>query len=339
MRLTHRRQTLRPRYAFVTSQFAVEQKETIVVTLEHDGIVGHGEVVSSPLYDQTLEGAEAALAAMQPLLGDDPFAIEPIVARLIEHHDAHRDAIAAVDSALHDWVGKRLGVPVWRLLGLERPRVRTTFTIGIAEPDEIRTKVDEALAAGYEALKIKVGVPGDHDTLGYIRERFDGPLILDANQAWSPDEAAGRITELARYRPAMIEQPLRKADWRHMAALRELGVAPIFADESCERPADVVRLHGCVDGINIKFNKCGGIREALKMIALARCLGMGIMLGCFVSSSLAIAPALAIATLVDYVDLDGALLLERDPFCGISSRASLLEAGCEPGLGVWPADQ
>ena len=137
----------------------------------------------------------------------------------------------------------------------------------------------------------------------------------------------------------MIEQPLRKADWRHMAALRELGVAPIFADESCERPADVVRLRGCVDGINIKFNKCGGIREAVKMIALARHLGMGIMLGCFVSSSLAIAPALAIATLVDYVDLDGALLLERDPFRGISSRGSLLEASCEPGLGVRPADQ
>lgn len=334
MRLDHYRQTLRPRYAFVTSQFAVEEKQTIVVTLEHEGITGWGEVVSSPLYDQTPEGAEAALDAMPALLGDDPFAIETIVRRLIEHHDAHRDAIAAVDSALYDWVGKRLGVPVWRLLGLDRPRVRTTFTIGIAEPDEIRVKVREALEAGYDALKIKVGVEHDHDTLGYIREHFDGPLILDANQGWTPEQAPARIEALAPYRPALIEQPLRKEDWRHMAELRRLGVAPIFADESCERPADVVRLQGCVDGVNIKFNKCGGIREALRMVALARGLGMQIMLGCFVSSSLAIAPALAIATLVDYVDLDGALLLADDPFSGIGSEASLLEAADAPGLGV-----
>jgi L-alanine-DL-glutamate epimerase-like enolase superfamily enzyme len=336
MKLTHRRQTLRPRFRFATSQGGVDEKETIVVSLEHDGVVGFGEAVPSALYGQSLEASESALDEMQALLGTDPFAVDSIVTRLVERFDAHRDAVAAVDSALHDWVGKRLGVPVWRLLGLEPARKQTTFTIGVADPDEIRVKAKEALAAGYDALKIKVGVEHDHDTLGYIRESFDGPLLMDANEAWQPDEAADKIRALAPYRPSMIEQPLAKEDWEHMAKLRRLGVAPIYADESCERPADVVRLHGSVDGVNIKFTKCGGIREALRMIALARGLGMGAMLGCFVSSSLAIAPALNIATLVDFADLDGHLLLAEDTFEGIGRDGGTIELGETPGIGVWP---
>lgn len=336
MKLSHRRQTLRPRYRFATSQGGVDEKETIVVTLEHEGIEGLGEVVPSALYGQTLEASEQALGGMGEALGEDPFALESIIGRLIERHDEQRAAIAAVDSALYDWIGKRLGVPTWRLLGLDQPRTQTTFTIGVAEPAEIRTKVTEALAAGFDALKIKVGVEHDHDTLSFIRENFDGPLLLDANQAWAPHEAADKIKALARYRPAMIEQPLRKEDWRQMAELRGLGVAPIFADESCERPADVVRLHGCVDGVNIKFTKSGGIREALRMVALARGLGMQVMLGCFVCSSLAIAPALTIATLVDFADLDGHLLLADDPFEGISRDGGVIELGDTPGLGVLP---
>ncbi len=334
MKLTHYRQTLRPRYTFATSQVAVDEIETIVVQLEHDGLIGLGEVVPSALYGQTLEASESALDAMRGRLGDDPFAIESIIARLIEHHDAQRAAVAAVDSALYDWIGKRLNIPVWRLLGLDRARTQTTFTIGVADPDEIRVKVKEALADGYDALKIKVGVEHDHDTLGYIREHFDGPLLLDANQAWQPDEAAEKITALAPYRPAMIEQPLRTEDWQHMAELCRLGIAPIFADESCERPADVIRLRGCVDGVNIKFTKCGGIREALRMIALARGLGMQVMLGCFVSSSLAIAPPLTIATLADFNDLDGHLLLADDPFEGIAQAGGIIELGDESGLGI-----
>jgi L-alanine-DL-glutamate epimerase-like enolase superfamily enzyme len=337
MKLTHIRQRLRPRYRFATSQGGVDELDTIVVRIEHDGTVGYGEVVPSALYGQSLETSEAALDAMAAELGDDPFALESVLARLVDRHDDQRAAMAGVDSALHDWVGRRLDVPVWRLLGLDRPRTRTTFTIGVAGMDEVRVKVAEALAAGYEALKVKVGVEHDHETLTLIRESFDGPLVLDANQAWSPSEAADRIRALAQYQPAMIEQPLHAADWRELAKLRELGVAPIFADESCERPADVVRLHGYVDGVNIKFTKCGGIREALRMITLARGLGMQTMLGCFVSSSLAIAPALTLASLVDLADLDGHLLLAHDPFEGIERRGGVITLSDRPGLGVVPA--
>lgn len=335
MRLTWQRQTLRPRHRFATAQWAVDEKETIIVRLEHDGLVGLGECVPSELYGQTLESSEAALTAIAGKLGDDPLRIEPIVRRLLAEHDDQRAAVDAVDAALHDWMGHRLGIPVWRLLGLDRPRTRTTFTIGVAEPDQIRVKVDEALEAGFDALKIKVGVENDHETLSYIRKKFNGPLILDANQAWTPAEAPARIRDLSRYRPTLVEQPLRREDWRHLGALRALGIAPIFADESCERPADVVRLHGFVDGINIKFNKCGGIREALRMIGIARTLNMRIMLGCFVCSSLAIAPALNIASLVDYADLDGALLLAEDPFEGITRKGGTISLSDRPGLGVW----
>ncbi len=334
MKIKRYRQELRPRHRFATSQGGVDYKQTIVVELEHAGLTGLGEVVASALYGQTLEACEAALDSMPPLLGDDPFALETIISRLVAKYDDQRAAIAAVDSALYDWIGKRLKVPVWRLLGLERPKKRTTFTIGVADMSEVRVKIDEALAAGYDALKVKVGVEQDREVLSLIRSRFDGPLLLDANQAWRPDEAVEKIKALAPYRPAMIEQPLRAEDWREMARLCALRVAPIYADESCERPADVVRLHGCVDGVNIKFTKCGGIREALRMISLARGLSMGTMLGCFVSSSLAIAPALTLASLVDFIDLDGHLLLADDPFEGIANTGSVVELSDRPGLGI-----
>lgn len=336
MKLTHYRQELRPRHVFATSQGSVDYKQTIVVQLEHEGITGLGEVVASALYGQTLEACEAALDSMLPLLGDDPFALESIIARLIARHGDQQAAIAGVDSALHDWIGKRLNIPVWRLLGLDRPRKRTTFTIGVADMAEVRVKVDEALAAGYDALKVKVGVEQDHEVLSLIRSRFDGPLLLDANQAWQPDEAVKKVKALAPYKPAMIEQPLRAEDWREMGRLCELRVAPIYADESCERLEDVTRLQGYVDGVNIKFTKCGGIREALKMIRVARGLGMGTMLGCFVSSSLAIAPPLCLASLVDFIDLDGHLLLAEDPFEGITNTGSILELSDRPGLGIEP---
>jgi L-alanine-DL-glutamate epimerase-like enolase superfamily enzyme len=205
MKLSRHRQRIRPRHRFATSQWAVDEKETIVIELEHDGVVGLGEVVPSALYGQSLESSEAALDALAPLLGDDPFALQAITHRLVGGFDGQRAAIAGVDAALHDWVGKRLGVPVWKLLGLDRPRKQTTFTIGVAELDDIRVKLEEALAAGFDALKVKVGVEHDHETLSIIREAFDGPLLLDANQAWEPREAPGRIKELVRYRPTMIE--------------------------------------------------------------------------------------------------------------------------------------
>ncbi|MGE3180502.1 MAG: dipeptide epimerase [Phycisphaerae bacterium] len=314
MKLTWRWQDLKMRHRFATSQGGADEKKTLVVDLEHDGIHGFGEATPSMLYGQSPASTEEALDEIAGLLGTDPFAVVELIDRWIDHCDGQRAAIAAVENALHDLIGKKLALPVWRMLGLPEPRVKTTMTIGIDSLDVIRTKVQEAMAAGFDRLKVKVGGEHDEETLAIIRESFSGPLLLDANQGWNPTTAPQRIRALAKFKPTMIEQPLPKADWRELKPLRELGVAPIFADESCERPADVVKLIGYVDGVNIKFNKCGGVREALKMIAIARAAEMKIMLGCFVCSSLAIVPALTVARLVDYVDLDGALLLANDPY-------------------------
>lgn len=338
MKLKWKRIPIRPRHRFATAQGSVDEKEVILVTLEHDGIVGLGEVVASRLYGQTLESSEAALRGMTQILGDDPFRVEPIVQRASAEFDGQRAAISGLDSCLHDWVGKKLGTPVWRLLGLDRPRKRTTFTIGVATPAEIKVKLHEALQLGYDALKVKVGVAHDHETLSIIRKEFSGPLLVDANEAWNPQNAAQHMRELAPFKLQMIEQPLARPDSEHLPALKALRVAPLFIDESCQRPADVVRFHDAADGINIKFTKCGGIREALKMATLAEVYGLRTMLGCFVSSSLAIAPALAISSVVDMIDLDGHLLLANDPFTGIINRGSLLELSDAPGLGVRPAD-
>lgn len=338
MKLKLKRIPIKPRHRFATAQGSIDEKEVILVVLEHAGVTGLGEVVASRLYGQSLESSEAALTGMVPLLGDDPFAIDPILNRAIAQFDGQRAAIAGLDSALHDWVGKKLNVPVWKLLGLERPRKRTTFTIGVAPPDEIRVKLREALDQHYDALKVKVGVAHDHETLSIIRKEFSGPLLVDANESWSPADALQKIRELAPYRLQMIEQPLARPDCEHLAALKAMRVAPIFIDESCQRPADVVRFHDQVDGVNIKFTKCGGIREALRMVNLAQAYGLRTMLGCFVSSSLAIAPALAIASTVDMIDLDGHLLLANDPFTGIINHGSLLELSDAPGLGVRPID-
>lgn len=336
MLLRWRRQTLRLRYHFATAQGGIDHKTVLVVELEHDGRVGCGEIVPSALYGQSLEGCEAVLNEWAAQPGEDPLEIVPIIDRLVARHDAQRAAIAGIDSALHDWAGRRLGLPVWKLLGLRRPVCRTTFTIGVAGPEETRQKVHEALAAGYEALKVKVGVEGDEQTLAMIREVFDGPLYLDANEGWSAAQAGARLRALARFCPTLIEQPLHREEWRAFGELRAAGVAPIYADESCERIGDVVRLAGRVDGVNIKFTKCGGIREALRMIHVARALGLGVMLGCFVSSSLAIAPALSLASLANHADLDGHLLLAEDPFSGIARRGSTLSLADAPGLGVTP---
>lgn len=337
MKLTWRRQSLRPRHRFATSQGGVDEKQTLVVALEHAGVTGLGEIVPSALYGQSLQSSEAALERARGLLGDDPYALESIDRRLLRELDAQRATVDGLTAALLDWVGKSTGLPAWKLLGLDRPSVQTTFTIGVAEPREIVEKVREALDAGYDALKVKIGVEHDQATLAHIRSRFDGPLLLDANEAWTPEEAPARLESLRRFRPTMVEQPLARQHWRELGRLRELRVAPIFVDESCERPDDVVRLAGLVDGINVKLNKCGGVREALRMITLARALQLQVMLGCFVSSSLAIAPALTIASLVDHADLDGALLLADDPFAGIHAAGSRLSLGDAPGLGVRPA--
>jgi len=290
-------------------------------------------------YGQTLESAEETLGEIKCLLAAESAPTEGLGRRLAERFDDQLATVAAVDAAMYDWQGKRLGIPVTRLLGFDgRNIVPTSFTIGIDEPDRIEAKT--LAAAAYPILKVKVGTPRDEETLAIIRSAAPHKTIrVDANMAWTVDEALERIAQLARFGIEFVEQPIRADDLDGLKVLTQAGLCPIVADESCVRPDDVDRLVGCVDGVNIKLSKCGGITQALEMARRAKAAGLKVMLGCMIQSSLGIAAAAQLAPLADWLDLDGHLLLKNDPFTGLGGAAGRLCIGERPGLGVVPVGE
>ena len=314
------------------------QKETICVRMEHDGTVGCGEAVPADTYGQSLASAESALRRMSESLARSRLDIEAIICDLLATFDGQRATVAAVDAALHDWTGRKLGISALRWLGLDPAGAPlTSFTIGMDEPDALADKV--RAAGAYPILKIKVGSERDEENLSIIRRLAPDKIVrVDANTAWTAEAALARLPMLASFGVERLEQPVPREDIDGLRRLKEAAVVPIIADESCVRPSDVESLSDCVDGINIKLSKCGGIHEALRMIRLARRFGLRVMLGCMIESSLGVAAAAQLAPLVDWLDLDGHLLLEDDPFAGLGGAAGRLRLGVSPGLGVEPRE-
>jgi L-alanine-DL-glutamate epimerase-like enolase superfamily enzyme len=265
----------------------------------------------------------------------DPFALERNERLLEQTIGRNPAARVAISAALHDLVGKRLGLPVWKLWGLDPAAAPpSSFTLGIDEPEIMRSKLREA--AGYPILKVKVGTPRDETVLSLIREEApQARLWVDANTAWDVKQALSRLPMLEEYGVELIEQPLPPDDLEGLRLLRSRARLPILADESCRTAADIPRLVGCVDGINIKLAKCGSLREALRMVHVARAHQLRVMLGCMIESTLGIAAAMQLTPLVDYVDLDGAALLANDPFKGPGLEPDgRLRFNTAPGLGV-----
>jgi L-alanine-DL-glutamate epimerase-like enolase superfamily enzyme len=273
---------------------------------------------------------------MRPVLASepDPDRLEAIESRLRETVPGNGSAHAAVSAALHDLFGKRAGLPVWKLLGLDPADAPlSSFTIGIDEPAAMAERV-RALP-GWPILKIKLGTDRDREIVEAIREVDEfRRLQVDANAAWTADEAVRNIQMLADLGVEMVEQPLPPGDAPAWRRVRDSSPIPIYADESCIRSSDVPGLAGLVDGVNIKLAKCGGIREAVRTLHTARACGLEVMFGCMLESTLGIAAAAHLAPLADRLDLDGAALLAEDPFTGPSVRESKLYLGPEPGLGV-----
>ncbi|MGI9180167.1 MAG: dipeptide epimerase [Longimicrobiaceae bacterium] len=332
---------LRTRHAFhIARAVAPPVRETVWVRLlDEEGNEGWGEAAATPFYGETAETVTAILPRLGAALADaaagDPFAIERIeqaLGRVIGRNPAAKSAISA---ALHDLVGKRLGQPVWRLWGLDPGDApRSSFTIGIDELEVMRGKVREA--ADYPILKIKVGTERDEAILRMIREEApQKTLYVDANTAWTVKQAIEAVAMLREFGVEFVEQPLPKGDIEGLRLLRERSPLPIFVDESCETSADIPRLAGAADGVNIKLAKCGSLREAIRIVHCARAHGMQVMLGCMVESTLGIAAAVQLAPLMDYVDLDGAALLANDPFRGPGLEPDgTLRFNGDPGLGV-----
>jgi L-alanine-DL-glutamate epimerase-like enolase superfamily enzyme len=337
VKLTWHRRQLHLRHPFNIARVdrsGETRKEVLLVRIEHESQVGWGEAAPIRYYHQSLDSAEAALARAAGLLGASPFRLEEIHERLWKEMPDQSAAIAAVDGALHDLIGKLLRIPVWRMFGLSPEKVPlTSFTIGIDDMDTVARKVREAQE--YPILKIKVGTPDDEMLLRTVRAAApDKVLRVDANCGWTPENALERMRMVAGFHVEFIEQPIPAGNLEAVAVLRNARVAPLFADEDSVTEADVVRCAGRYDGINIKLSKCGGIRPALRMIHAARALGLKIMLGCMVETSVGIAAAAQLAPLVDYVDLDGHLLLADDPFEGIGGARGILTLNDDPGLGI-----
>jgi L-alanine-DL-glutamate epimerase-like enolase superfamily enzyme len=328
---------LRTKHPFTISTGSRETHPVVWVRLyDSDGLEGWGEANPVAYYGETPETVCAALESFRRILepSGDPFAILEIEAACEADVGGNASARAAVSAALYDLMGKQLNVPVYRLLGLDPSQAaRTSFTIGIDDPEVIRQRVQEA--AEYPILKIKVGTRHDEEVLTVVREEAPEKIIrVDANTAWTAKQALARIEKLSVFDLEFVEQPLPASDIEGLRFVRERSPLPIIADESCITSKDIPRLAGVVDGINIKLAKCGGLSEALRMIHTARAHNMSVMIGCMLESSLGVAAAAQLAPLSDYADLDGAALLAEDPFSGFDISHGWLHLTGEPGLGV-----
>jgi L-alanine-DL-glutamate epimerase-like enolase superfamily enzyme len=335
LRLTYDIVEVETRHPFTIARGSGSAYRLVWVRLaDADALEGWGEADPSSFYGESAETVVAALGRLGPLLAQaDPFALEATEATLASALRGNAAARAAVSAALHDLIGKRLGVPLWKLWGLDPAAAPpSSFTIGLAEPAMIRQKVREA--AEYPILKVKVGTEDDEATLLAVRQETDKPIRVDANCGWTVKQALRRLPLLREMGVELIEQPLAPEDLEGLAVVRRASDIPVIADESCRTAEDIPRLAGAVDGINIKLAKCGSLREALRMIAVARAHHMLVMVGCMIETSLGITAAAHVTPLLDYVDLDGAALLNRDPFVGASIPGGRVTLPTGAGLGV-----
>jgi L-Ala-D/L-Glu epimerase len=322
---------------FVISRSSDLTAEVVQMAITHDGVTGYGECAPDPHYGESVESALAFIENAAGLLGDDPTRLEAILTRIGEL-PGEMAAKCAIDNALHDLLGKLSGQPVWRLFGLDPLPPPTSYTISI---DTVEGTADRARrAAGYRALKIKVGGPDDLERVRVVRrEAPDSMIRVDANEAWTVETTKELCPELVELGVELIEQPLPAAEVDGYRELHTAGLPiPIILDESCHTLPDVARAAGLADGINIKLTKSGGIREAHRMIHAARALGLKVMIGCMNESSLGIAAGVQIAPLVDIVDLDAHLLNSNDAFEGLGFDDGRVIPGPLPGLGVTPLE-
>ena len=312
---------------------------TVVVELtddRHPGVVGIGEGYPDRFYGETPETIAAVLPLLLAAVGEPEPSVEGLELAAVAMDAAiahHGGAKCAIDTALHDLVGKVRGEPVAALLGLDRERPPTDFTLGLDEPAVVAERARRA--ARFPALKIKVGGPADLATLEAVREVYDGALRVDANTGWQPDDALRLLPALERLGVELIEQPFPADRHDQLRWLHERSPLPIVADESAVTSRDLRRLVGVVAGVNVKLAKCGGIAPARAMLVEARELGFRTFLGCMEETSAGIAASAVVAPLADWVDLDGNLLLAEDPFAGLELAADCRwQRSDRPGLGV-----
>jgi L-Ala-D/L-Glu epimerase len=303
---------------------------TAIVRVRWSDLEGIGESTPIERYGETVESVMRYFATHVPA-GNDPYQLETLLSRAMPPA-----ARAGLDLALYDLIGKDLGKPLYALLGLDPSKTPiTSFTIGIADPQTTLRKVAEI--GDHPILKVKLGtgtIAEQVETIALIRERYTGTIRIDANEGWDTETAVAILREISRFDIEFCEQPIEAGHPEVLASIRERVAIPIVTDEDSLEATDLPRLLGCVDGVNVKLAKTGGIRGALAMIHTARAMGMRVMLGCMVESAVAATAAAHLSPLVDWADVDGPFLSARDPFSGVTYDRGKLVLPDGPGLGV-----
>lgn len=321
---------------FTISRGTMTTQSSLYVELEHEGISGFGEVTENSYYGHTFETITASLAKVDSSLLDryineSPQVLWPEMARAME---GDMFALSALDIAAHDWRGKRLGIPTWQDWGLRWENVpQSSYTIGIDTIETMIAKLQEEPDWGI--YKIKLGTSEDLEIVTRLREHSAAVFRVDANCGWSADQTIFNSRTLAELGVEFIEQPLMAeaspADKQKVFAESAL---PVIADEDCQVQADVAKCHGLYHGVNVKICKCGGLSPALNMLREAKRLGMKTMVGCMIESSVGISGAAQLLPLLDYADLDGAILLSGEPATGVHIQHGQVEPPTKPGCGT-----
>jgi L-alanine-DL-glutamate epimerase-like enolase superfamily enzyme len=312
-----------------------QYRNTLHVAYTRDGITGHGEGAPIVRYHEDAESARKAVESVRALLvSANPMQFAKVMAEVFRRVPGEWAGKAAIDIAVMDWVGQKLGIPLYTYFGLDpKDAPLTTFSIGIDTPEITKQKTREA--ADFPILKVKVGLATDEPTIEAVRSVTSKPLRVDANEGWKDkEEAVRKINWLEKMGVEFIEQPMPAEMIEETRWVRGRVHIPIIADEACQRASDIPKLKDAYDGVNVKLDKSGGMLEAERMIQVAKALGMKTMLGCMVSSSVTVTAAAHLSPLVDYADLDGNLLISNDPFHGVLVEKGKLVLPDGAGLGL-----
>lgn len=336
MKLSAEYLDLKLRHTFTIARSSSDYANNVLLRLRDGRHEGLGEAAPQRYYGQNQAGCRRTLLKMGACLKDaDPFDLERVLDGLAKRFPKEPSARAAVDMALHDLIGQRTGLPLWKYWGLDAAKTpQTSFTIGIDTLAMVRKKLEEA--ERFPVLKIKLGVQGDMEIVKEVRRLCPKKTLrVDANCGWSVKDAIAKAKILEKLGVEFIEQPVPPGQNAKLKRIQERIGLPLMADESSLTPDDIPPLRGCVKCINIKLVKCGGLRDALKMIHTARACGLKIMVGCMIESSVLITAAAHLTPLVDYADLDGNVLISNDPFDGVKlDRNAKLLLPNRAGLGV-----
>jgi len=337
VKLSYFSRQLKLNHTFAVANSSKSFAENTFVYIEFENEIGYGEVAPSYFYHENTATINQVLETVGPLLQHSRLSVQSIMSEVGKKVSGNYAARAGIEMALMDLAAKKESKSVREFLGINKNRsLVTSFTIGIDNLNIIKEKVLDARE--FPILKIKLGTNQDFEIVEAIRSITDKPLRIDANEGWSREEAVEKINWLETQNVEFVEQPLPADDIQNTAWIRERVNVPVFADESVKSSRDIEKLASAFDGINIKLMKCGGINEALKMVDEARRCNLSTMLGCFIESSLGITAAANIASLFDFVDLDGALLLKDDPFIGVSIAQGQMTLPDKPGIGAEPVE-